>query len=73
MPMYNLIEYSENYAKTIGSVYQFHRDDPPATPANVRDSTTFKEIYAEERTDGDGLPAVTKDIRTLKFMYHLHI
>ena len=27
MPMYNLIEYSDNYAKTSGSLWQFYRDD----------------------------------------------
>ena len=28
MPMYNLIEYSENYAKTSGSLWQYYRDQP---------------------------------------------
>ena len=28
MPMYNLIEYSDNYAKTTGSLHNFHRDEP---------------------------------------------
>ena len=28
MPMYNLIEYSDNYAKTSGSLYQYYKDDP---------------------------------------------
>ena len=27
MPMYNLIEYSDNYAKT-ASLYQYNKDDP---------------------------------------------
>ena len=26
MPMYNLIEYSSNYLKTSGSVWQYYRD-----------------------------------------------
>ena len=26
MPMYNLIEYSDNYSKTLGSLWQFYRD-----------------------------------------------
>ena len=25
MPMYNLIEYSDNYAKTSGSLYQYYK------------------------------------------------
>ena len=28
MPMYNLIEYSENYAKTTVSLWQYFRDEP---------------------------------------------
>ena len=27
MPMYNLIEYSENYRKTAGSLYNYYRDE----------------------------------------------
>ena len=27
MPMYNLIEYSNNYSKTSGSFWKYHRDD----------------------------------------------
>ena len=26
MPMYNLLEYSKNYRKTIGSLYNYYRD-----------------------------------------------
>ena len=28
MPMYNLIEYSDNYLKTSGSLWQYYRDGP---------------------------------------------
>ena len=28
MPMYNLIEYSDNYSKTSGSLWQYHKDEP---------------------------------------------
>ena len=28
MPMYNLIEYSDNYAETCGSFWQYYRDEP---------------------------------------------
>ena len=30
MPMYNLIEYSDNYSDTSGSLWQFKRDEVPA-------------------------------------------
>ena len=28
MPMYNLIEHSDNYLKTFGSLWQYYRDEP---------------------------------------------
>ena len=28
MPMYNLIEYSDNYSKPSGSLWQYYKDDP---------------------------------------------
>ena len=31
MPMYNLIEYSDNYAKTWESLWKYYRDKPDAT------------------------------------------
>ena len=39
MPMYNLIEYSDNYAKTFGSLWQYYKDDPNN---NLADSESFK-------------------------------
>ena len=48
MPMYNLIEYPDNYADSSGSLYQFKRDESPingtGNPNNVAldNSTSFK-------------------------------
>ena len=39
MPMYNLIEYSDNYAKTSGFLWQYYRDEPND---NLEDSESFK-------------------------------
>ena len=39
MPMCNLIEYSDNYAKTTGSLWQYFRDD---LNDNLADSESFK-------------------------------
>ena len=39
MPMYNLIEYSDNYWKTSGSLWQYHKYDPND---NIADSESFK-------------------------------
>ena len=40
MPMYNLLEYSNNYQNSTGSLYQFKRDEPPDGNANVSNDTT---------------------------------
>ena len=40
MPMYNLIEYSDNYAKTSGSLWQYFRNEPDNN--NIEDSKSFK-------------------------------
>ena len=34
MPMYNLIEQSDNYSKTLESLWQYYRDEPAATIPN---------------------------------------
>ena len=38
MPMYNLIEFSDNYSKTSGSLWQNYSDDP-------NDSITQSESF----------------------------
>ena len=40
MPLYNLIEYSDNYAKTSESLWQYFRDEPDNN--NIEDSKSFK-------------------------------
>ena len=44
MPMYNLIEYSDNYSDTSGSLWQFKRDEVPAGNADltINNSDSFK-------------------------------
>ena len=32
MPMYNLLEYSKNYRKTTGSLWNYYRDEPNNPP-----------------------------------------
>ena len=39
MPMYNLIEYSDNYSKTSGSLWQYYKNDPND---NIEQSESFK-------------------------------
>ena len=34
MPMYNLFEYSKSYSKTIGSLWNYQKDEPNNAPHN---------------------------------------
>ena len=61
MPMYNLIEYSDNCADSSGSLYNFKRDESPMNdaknPLNVAldNSTSFKyKASILEKADDDG-------------------
>ena len=45
--MYNLLEYSDNFEETTGSLYQFKRDEPPNNNDNVQlenSSLKYKSI-----------------------------
>ena len=62
MPMYNLIEYSDNYSKTSGSLWQYCKDIPAVNNngdivdfngANATDSFNFKAKITGQ-TDDDG-------------------
>ena len=64
MPIYNLIEYSNNYSKTLGSLWQYYRDEPTLTAASTIDnfpgnSTLFK--FKQKRT-GQTDATGTKDV-----------
>ena len=62
MPMYNLTEYSDNYSKTSGSLWQFCKDIPAVdnncniaefNDANATDSFNF-EAKMTGQTDSNG-------------------
>ena len=58
MPMYNLIEYSDNYAKTTGSLWQYFRDEPDD---NLEDSESFKsKIKITGKTPDDDMKKMLK-------------
>ena len=57
MPMYNLIEYSDNYSKTSGTLWQYYKDDPNN---NLVNSESFKyKVKIKGKTPADGK---TKDV-----------
>ena len=69
MPMYNLIEYTDNYAKTTGSLWQYCKDIPARnndneinefTLVNTTDSFKFKAKITGQTEDGG-----TKDVEIM--------
>ena len=72
MPMYNLIEYSDNYSKTSGSLWQYCKDIPTAnnnnaivdfTDNNLTDSFNFK-VEMTDQTGNDG----TNNVEIMTFL-----
>ena len=59
MPMYNLIEYSDNYSKTSGSLCYYYKDDPNDNLAN---SKSFKSKVKIGKTPNNGN---TKDVEII--------
>ena len=41
MPMYNLIEYSDNYSDTLGSLWDFKRDERVGNADVTNDDSSF--------------------------------
>ena len=65
MPMYNLLEYSENYAKTSASLWQYCRDEPDDDIANSK-SLKFKSTITDN-TNNVGFTNV-KIVVPLKYL-----
>ena len=66
MPMYNLIEYSGNYAKTSGSLWQYYRDEPNN---NLADSESFKfKVKITGKTPNDDNEKDVEIIIPLKYL-----
>ena len=61
MPMYNLIEYSDNYQDSLATLYQYKRDEPPE--ANViADLTADNSNYFKYKISLLGNPVVANNI-----------
>ena len=66
MPMYNLIEYSDNYAKTTGSLWQYLRVEPDD---NLADSESFKsKIKITGKTTNNGNEKDVEIMVPLKYL-----
>ena len=66
MSMYDLIEYSDNYSKTSGSLWQYYKDD---TNDNITQSESFKsKTKLTGKTPADGNTKDVEIIVPLKYL-----
>ena len=69
MAMDNLIEYSDNYSKASGRLWQYYRDDPNDPNNTITESESFKyKIKITGKTPADGN---TKDVKTAESLKYL--
>ena len=61
MPMYNLIEYSDNYQDSSATLYQYKRDEPPEANA-INDLTTDTSSSFKYKAELLGNPVVDNNI-----------
>ena len=66
MPMYNFIEYSDNYSKTSGSLWQYYKDGPND---NIANSESFKfKAKITGKTPNNGSTKDVEIIVPLKYL-----
>ena len=53
VPMYNLLEYSKNYKKTTGSLWNYYRDEPSDPLSSNSESLKYKASITGNTYDGD--------------------
>ena len=75
MPMYNLIEYSDNYQDSSATLYQYKRDEPPEANAvadlTVNNSSSFKykvSLLGNPVLDGNITKRSVKIVVPLKYL-----
>ena len=69
MPMYNLIEYSDNYVKTSGSLWQYYRDEPND---NLAVSESFKsKIKMTRKSPNNNNNNNEKDVKIMVLLKYL--
>ena len=66
MPMYNLIEYSDNYSKTSGSLWQYYKDEPNDNLANSESFKSKVKITGSTPAGGS-----TKDVKIIVLLKYL--
>ena len=68
MPMYNLIDYSVNYSKTFGSLWQYYRDEPFINN-NGDDLDDLDSVSFKSKQEITGLTG-NDETKFFKYWYH---
>ena len=67
MPVYNLIEYSDNYSDTSGSLWQFRRDEVSNNKANLNinnsQSSKYNAALVEKTVNAAGGKSFVKNTK----------
>ena len=73
MPMYNLIEYSDNHSDTSGSLWQFKRDEVPISNADltIDNSQSFKYKAALLGKTADAVDGTISSVKNAKIVVPL--
>ena len=73
VPMYSLIEYSDDYSDTLGSLWQFKRDEVPAdnTDLNINNFQSFKYKTALLRKTADAVANTNSSVKEAKIVVPL--
>ena len=71
MPMYNLIEYSDNYQDSSATLYQYKRDEPPDALANNLTQNNSDSFKYKVELLGDPVHAGGIAIRNVKVVVPL--
>ena len=72
MPMYNLLEYSDNYANSSGSLWQFKRDEQDIRAAGIPNAvTTNNSTSFKYKSSLSGAPNATGALENAKIVVPL--
>ena len=75
MPIYNLIEYSSNYAETTGSLWFYSKDEASGFNADISHDNNFKSFKYKAKilgnTEADNAIGILKDVASAVALKYL--